>query len=29
MYTEQSLTILQKALDKLSEGFAGMPPFLE
>jgi len=27
MYKKQSLTILQKALDKLSEGFADLPPF--
>jgi tyrosine decarboxylase / aspartate 1-decarboxylase len=27
MYTKQSLSILEKALDKLSEGFADLPPF--
>ena len=27
MYTKQSLVVLQKALDKLSEGFADLPPF--
>lgn len=27
MYNQQSLILLQKALDKLSEGFAGLPPF--
>lgn len=27
MYNKQSLAVLQKALDKLSEGFAGLPPF--
>jgi tyrosine decarboxylase / aspartate 1-decarboxylase len=27
MYTKQSLAVLQKALEKLSEGFADLPPF--
>jgi tyrosine decarboxylase/aspartate 1-decarboxylase len=27
MYNKQSLAILQKALDKLAEGFAGLPFF--
>jgi tyrosine decarboxylase / aspartate 1-decarboxylase len=27
MYTKQSLSILEKALEKLSEGFADLPPF--
>jgi tyrosine decarboxylase / aspartate 1-decarboxylase len=27
MYNKQSLVLLQKALDKLSEGFADLPPF--
>jgi glutamate/tyrosine decarboxylase-like PLP-dependent enzyme len=27
MYNKQSLVILQKALDKLSEGFSNLPPF--
>ncbi len=27
MYNKQSLVVLQKALDKLSEGFAGLPAF--
>src|SRR5580698_2693937 len=29
MYNKESLHILQRALDKLSEGFAGLPPFAE
>ena len=27
MYNKQSLSLLQKALDKLSEGFANLPSF--